>query len=270
MRTFLRLLSLRNSRQRRLRQRRGLTLAELLVATTVLALIATAMGTVSLAVHTSSTYCMGQSTTLQHARVAVDRIEQHIRASQHSESFPCAIVISQTVSSSSFPDALAIWKPLTTAQDPTGLPRVSEMIFIAPDPAEPSHLYEWRLTTSSATVPSYNSTTSWRTLLSTVRSDSDTEKVLLTDRLFTAMASSTARLGAVRFYLAHAPSRTELTNYRNGNTSWNALQWPLDLYGTEMGLQLTRVNFELQLDPGDGSEVIPFFGATARKGAVYR
>lgn len=253
----------------RAKSRRGLTLVELLVATAVLALIAAAMGTISLAVHTSSEYVAGQTGSLQHARVTIDRIEQHLRACHFTEEFPGCTVIAQSISGYSFPDAIAIWKPTGTPASPTGRPRVSELLFIAPDPADPSKLYEWRLTSNGAQAPTYGSTSSWRTLLSQVRGNSGVERVLLTDRLHTAAATSSTEMAGLRFFVEQTPSRSQVTEYRNGSRDWDELTWPLDVYGLEMGLQLSRVTIELQLDPGDESGVIPFFGSASRRGAIY-
>ena len=51
-------------------KRRGLTLAELLVAATIMLMIAAAVGTLAAAVKSTNDYCNGYTTSGQHARIA--------------------------------------------------------------------------------------------------------------------------------------------------------------------------------------------------------
>jgi len=57
--------------KRRRRARRGLTLAELLVSTTIMLLIATAMAMLAMTVHSTNDYCRGQLDCAQHARIVL-------------------------------------------------------------------------------------------------------------------------------------------------------------------------------------------------------
>src|SRR6476620_8843460 len=77
---------------RRVERRRGLTLAELLVATTIMLLIATAVATLASTVQTTNTFCQGYTVSAQHARVALSRIQHTVESATASEQFPGFIV----------------------------------------------------------------------------------------------------------------------------------------------------------------------------------
>src|SRR5438046_4089558 len=69
-------------------KRRGLTLAELLIAATIMLMIAAAVGTLASAVKSANDYCKGYTTSAQHARVALSRMERAMMNAYANEQFP--------------------------------------------------------------------------------------------------------------------------------------------------------------------------------------
>src|SRR3978361_2196990 len=109
------------------RRRRGMTLAELLIATTIMLMIATAVGSLAATVHSTNSFCQGYVVCAQHARVALNRIERTAQGATMSEQFPGCFVVTEQAGSDVLPSTLVVWSPATTAADPTGLPQVGEI-----------------------------------------------------------------------------------------------------------------------------------------------
>lgn len=96
---------------RRLPSRRGLTLAELMLASAVMAVMSLWLATLVAGVRETSDYTQDQGSAVQHGRTAVARIERALRLAHASESFPGAMIVDEVVSSASLPHALAAWSP---------------------------------------------------------------------------------------------------------------------------------------------------------------
>lgn len=249
------------------RRRRGLTLTELLIASTVMTMIAGGMGMLVMTVHATNEYCRGQSLAAQHARVATDRIERTIRGATASDDFPGCLVVSTTVGTWQFPDALVVWNPDGTPVDRNGLPRVKELSVFATDPNAPNRLMEIRAPANNAIVPAATDTSGWLNLVQTLRTSISAERTELTDRLRTASVEagmSTNVRGCVRFHLLMGPTIEEWEDYRADTLEWSELSWPLDLYSSRKGMRRVVCQYELQLLPGDsesGQPALPFFGS---------
>src|SRR3954470_23277593 len=109
--------------------RRGLTLAELLVAATIMLMIAAAVGTLASAVKSTNDYCNGYTSAAQHARVALSRIEHAVLSAYANEQFPGCLIVAEQAGSSSLPNTLVVWYPTTgTVANAAGLPLISEII----------------------------------------------------------------------------------------------------------------------------------------------
>lgn len=248
--------------------RRGLTLPELLASILILSLIAGSLAGVASAVRSSNTYCSGQTQAAQHGRVAVARIEKNLAACTANENFPGCRVFATTVSGSTFPDVLIVWKPQSTAVDPTGLPRVNELVLYTFNHSSPSELVEIREPANSAAAPTWTSTSAWNTLVSTLISSKTATRTVLTNRLHTASpAGQTATRGAVRFLVLAGPSDTQLAQYRAGTLAWGNLDWPLDWYGSTSGTRVLACQIELLINATDeattSGHIVPFFGSGA-------
>jgi hypothetical protein len=253
--------------------RAGLTLAELLIATTIMLLIAGAVGTLAATVHSTNTFCQGYVVSAQHARVALSRIERTVTAATASEQFPGCLVVSEQSASQTLPSTLVVWSPTGTVANPSGLPLISEIAVYGPDPAHPNQLVEVRSPTETNSVPAATDTSGWRTLTARLLGSSTLTKVVLTDRLrttpITGSWSDTLRAvdlrGAIRFRRLMAPTDSEWTQYRAGTRTWQNINWPLDRYGSSSGTRTVACQIELQMAPGPAASAaatsLPFFGS---------
>jgi prepilin-type N-terminal cleavage/methylation domain-containing protein len=262
-----------NPKSLTLHRRRGLTLAELLVASTIMLLIATAVATLAATVQSTNDYCKGHTVSAQHARVALSRIEHAIQYAVASEQFPGCIVVTEQAGSQELPHTLVIWNPTGTAANPTGLPLVSEIVMFCPDPAHPNALLEIRAPTNNNPVPPTTHTSAWRTLTDQLKISSSTTKVQLTDRMRTApitgdysesLSPSDLR-GVVRFRRLMAPSEQQWAQFRGNTRTWQNIDWPQDSYRSTSGTRVVAIQTELQIVPGAmGSAAvtaIPFYGS---------
>jgi Tfp pilus assembly protein PilW len=248
-------------------RRRGLTLTELLIAGTIMTMLAAGMGSLVLTVHSANEFCRGQSVAAQHARIALDRIHRAVRTAESSEQFPGCLAVSETAGSWTFPDALVVWSPEGAAVDPSGLPRVGELLIFTPDPLAPSRLLEIRDIGNTATVPAASNTAAWRTLVAGLKS-SNASKTELTDRLRTSPVTNGSNdlRGAIRFQVLMAPSAEYWAEYRASTRTWKNLDWPLDYVSTQTGVRRVVCQTELQIlaDGEDAAQTsVPFFGSAA-------
>jgi prepilin-type N-terminal cleavage/methylation domain-containing protein len=255
--------------------RRGLTLAELLVATTIMLMIATAVATLAATVQSTNSFCQGYTVSAQHARVALSRIERTVQAATANEQFPGLIVVTEQAGSQELPSTLVVWRPAGPPANPTGLPLISELVIYSPDPAHPNDLLEIRSPTDNTPVPAATNMGNWRTLIDQLKTSGSTVKVVLTSRLRTAPLAGNysdsltpADLrGTVRFRRLMAPSDQEWNQYRASTKSWQDLSWPLDSYRSTSGTRAVVCQTELQIAPGSMATAaftaIPFYGSAS-------
>ena len=261
------------SGRRKLARRSGLTLAELLVASSIMLLIATAVATLASAVHSTNDYCRGYTVSGQHARVALSRIERAVLQAVKSESFPGFIVVTEQAGSQELPSTLVVWNPSGIAANPSGLPLISEIVVFSSDPSRPNKLMEIRSPNETSSVPAATDVNGWRTLVNRLLTSTTTTKVMLTDRLRTSpltgnysesLSPSDLR-GNIRFRRVMAPSESEWSQYRAGTRTWQNIAWPLDSYRSTSGTRAVACQTELQLVPGSmssaGVTAIPFYGS---------
>jgi hypothetical protein len=251
--------------------RRGLSLAELLIASTIMVMIVGAMSMLAMAVHSANDHCQGQSAAAQHGRVALDRVAHAVSGAQASEQFPGCLVVTTTVGTWEFPDTLFVWLPEGPATDPSGLPRVSELVLFTPDADAPHCLLEIRLPGNTSAAPAVTNTSGWRALAAAMRANQAAERITLTDRLRTGSAvhtagqlSTTSLRGCVRFNLLMAPSVADWDDYRDGSLAWDEIDWPLDAYSSSAGSRRVVCQTELQIvtdETNSASTAVPFFGA---------
>jgi hypothetical protein len=254
-------------------KRRGLTLAELLVAATIMVLIAGAVGSLASAVKSTNDYCNGYTTAAQHARVALSRIERAMLNAYANEQFPGCLIVSEQAGSQTLPNTLVVWYPTTAVVNATGLPLISEIVVYSFDPACPNHLIEVRSPTENTAVPASSDAAGWKSLTDRLKSSATLTKTVLTDHLRTApitgnysnsLSPSDLR-GEVRFRRLMAPSDSEWTQYRTGTKTWQSLSWPLDSYRSTSGTRVVACQTEIQIAPGSMASAavtaIPFYGS---------
>jgi prepilin-type N-terminal cleavage/methylation domain-containing protein len=269
----------RQQQLKRPRPRRGMTLTELLVASTIMVMIAGAMSMLSMTVHSANDHCEGQATAAQHGRVILERVNRSIAGATANEAFPGTIVVDEVIGAYKYPQTLAVWLPESTPSPATRLPLVEEIVFFTTDPAQPNVLIEVRDAGNTASVPAVSSKSSWRTLVAAVRSSQTAERIVLSDQVRTGVVTTptggnpaTASRGALRFVQLMAPDDSEWNDYLNNNLDWDELSWPLDAYGTQAGMRRVTIQTEVQLAAGTEAETansqpVPFFGSAA---VMYR
>ncbi len=256
------------------RQRGGLSLIELLVASTLLAIMAGVVGGLSFASTSAWRYGQGQAVATQHARVAMQRITRAVRTAYANPDNPGCAVIYETLGTWRFPDTLVVWSPTGTPTNPDGQPLVSECLIFCPDPADPSQLVEIRDATDTRTIPLSSEITqpTWVTLVNGVKTSPSATKVVLTDLLRTSENSIGTKVrSAIRFERQIRPSESEWTAYQGALLAWEDMTWPGDFYGGGQGLRHVWLRLELQLMPGElaegddpqGQQAIPFFSSAA-------
>jgi type II secretory pathway pseudopilin PulG len=255
--------------------RPALTLVEMLLAVSILSLMAVALGTLAATIQASNAHVTAQGEAAQHARVVLTRVERAINEAHASADFPGFYVFAETVSGWDFPDTLVVWNPEAAAADPDGLPRFSELTVICPDPAEPWRLLEIRTPADHRTAPPLSEAATWHAELANVKSDPTAERVQLTDLLRVGKVSSGGTAddarGAVFFHVRVLPSLTQWQQFQAGTVDWDDLAWAQSVSGSRAGLRQSWCAIEVQLLPPSGTDhfdptgerVIPFFGSAA-------
>lgn len=240
----------------------GLTLIELLIASSIMAMMAAALGALALAVSTGNQQSHGQGVAVQHARVALGRIRTTCLGAHASREFPGYLVVAEEVGSWRFPDSLVVWRS-DNPTDPEGLPRFRELVIFTPDPAAPNRLLELTAPNDDREVPSPDDGSAWRTEVDALLQRGTTQITQLTDLVRTPLVDNRSRRGAVRFHVMLRPSREDLDEHEAGSKAWSELPWAQSVRGSQMGLRQAMCRIELQLMPGASAAQQDPGGATA-------
>ena len=259
--------------------RRGVTMIELLIASSIMALLVATLGVMANAVYSSNEYCQGNGLAAQHGRMVVERINRAVRGATANETNPGVMVLDETVAGYRFADTLIVWHPTGDPANRDSGPRTNELIVFAPNPSAPNELLEITDPTDSSAMPAYSNTTGWRTAIDAMKTSATAKRIILTDLLKTGRASTSSMTqvsrACVRFDLRVLPSLTDWTAYlaaSNEANAWLALPWAQSVMGTRTGLWQSWVRFELQLMPGSiavnsaaAMPAVPLYGS----GALY-
>lgn len=250
----------------------------MLLAISILVLIAGSLGALAKAVQSGSEYGEAHGAASQHARVAMERMVRTISTATASEPFPGVFVVEEYVGAWRFPDTLVVWHPQNgRPRNPDGLPCFDELVLFYPDPKTPNQLLELAIPEGSdtRTVPTTDEVDkqAWRDQLKAIKSDKNLRPVVLTDLLRTGSVSETDKSqqrGAVRFVDRVRPSKDEWDAYQRGDLVWERLSWVQGIFGAKTGLRQAWVRIELQLTPvamssrsstAASGQAIPFFGS---------
>jgi len=231
-----------------------MTLLELLIAISIMAMVVGTLGALARGVQEGYTYTEGHGTATQHARVVLERISATVREATTSPEFPGVLVVSEEDGGWEFPDTLVIWHPDGPPADPAGLPRYNELVMYCPGPALPNRLVEMTVPGDTRTVPPPESTSQWETEIEAIKSGSRRRTVMLTDLLRTGRVEEGALgslRGAARFAVRLRPSQEEWQAFKDGEIDFDDLAWVQGIYGSQTGLRQVWVRAELQLMPGD-------------------
>lgn len=261
-------------------QRSGLTLVELLLAVSIMTVMAGVLGALATAAHQSAAYSHGHGMATQHARVAVERIAGTVSRATATEGYPGAVVLWEEADGWRFPDTLVVWHPSGPAANPAGPPLMNELVIFCPDPDSPYQLVEVTAPGDTRPVP-LNETLNddaWRAELKSVARSSTSRKVVLTNLLRAGALDGGSPRAAVRFECRLSPTSSQWASYMAGTASFSDLPWPQGMYGSRTGLRQVWVRIELQLLPEQaagradphGELAIPFFGSASLYYAMHR
>lgn len=244
--------------------RKAITLLEIMTAVGIAAMILAATAALVKTSEDAFAENAGQAQALQSGHICLERIRRLFSESFANELFPGARVVSDPTPSGIFPECLVLWHPDNAPVEPDGLPKVSELIFFYPNPAQPNQLLEVTVPHRAETAPSYEDSAAWRNLLKTVRSDGLRKTVTWSDRLRTFEMDGKRR-GALRFRIRLRPTFAE---WNDTTMDWQAMAWPQGLYSPQTGLRHVwlSLEFQVQTRAGDDSATgaVPLFGSAAQ------
>jgi len=252
--------------------RRGLSLAELLVATMIMGLISASFGALAMSIQMANEHATSKNRMGQSARIILGRIERTIGSAHANEDFPGVRAITYKKFTYEFPQCLAIWAP--SASGPAGAyPQVDELVFFAANPDSPNLLLEIHPVNNSNVAPDMDNESGWRDLLEDVLADNETEVIPLFDQVRVGKANSadTNLYSTLRFDVRVRPDDDQLASARAGDSDWADLPWTNSIYGNSTGLRQVWVSFSYQMVPSDDvdeheaiqDKSVPFFGSSA-------
>lgn len=264
----------------RLSRRRGLTLAELLMAMTVTSILTVVLGGLVLAVQMARQHAEGLDAATSQAQAATDRIRFMV---SHAGVYrdggqPTMLglaVVTQSWNTGDVPDILVVWSGgrnggLAAAGTQNRLPRVNELVLYAPDPATSGRLVEIVVPTDSSTIDFRAADFDSRVRGLLVSADAETTRLCDRVRVAEAGGSSTT---AVRFDLRLTPGDDALASVSPQSEAWLALGWAQGIASAGQGLRQATVRIEIQLERTEsrGAQVdsrmssLPFFGSASRR-----
>lgn len=263
----------RHSDRSRLFSRSGMTLVELLAASTITVLMVGTLGSLSLAVHNTNQYQFSQGQSLQHGQVVILRLQRQIQQSTANQLFPGFAVFSETVASNSFPNTLVVWRPVGAPANPTGMPLINELVVYCPNPNADNELWEITKPLDTRTAPNLSNLTAWQQELADFRTNISADRIVLTDLLRVgtlrdAGGNKIAKRAVLRFDAVQRPSAAQWQDFLANRTTWGELPWVQGIHGRVTGLAQSRCRIEFHLRPGDSQDdrrdvAIPFFGSAA-------
>ncbi len=250
------------------RFRRAVTVVELLVASSVIALILGALAMMATGLRTQQESSQQYAMAMMHARTVLQRIERACRGAYANATFPGFVVFAEQVGSDLYPDVLVVWRPTSRPSDPTGLPLWKELVIFGWNRTAPSELLEITAPNDSTRVPALTDVASWRSRLDSLRAGNGSQRVVLTDQLRVAQPPSAPEQmrGVVRFDPELQPSTQQWEDWKAGRLAWTDLSWPQGLFGTSYGVRQNRCRIELQLregSSGDPQRTLVFYGSAA-------
>ncbi len=272
--------------------RRGLTLAELMIAMAILGMMSVVLAGMSNAVNMSWTYTKGVEESELQASAAVERLKFMVsqvgeyRVSGQPTRLGLAGVM-RTVGNVTIPDMLMLWTGgrdggMAALGTQTRWPVASEVLVYTWDPSHPKQLVEVAFP-GNATAIDFAST-DLETTVTQLISLPSAERIPLCDRLRISTLSASrsvptfqtanvtaADLGNVRFQVNWTPSDMDLSLVSPATSAWMQLGWSQGVVSSRSGLRQATVNIEMQIEPRDSTVLtddvtaVPFFGSASTR-----
>jgi Tfp pilus assembly protein PilV len=257
-------------RHTRRRSRAGFTLAEVLVASAVCVLISGAMAVMADGIEQAASYTFAQETAHQHARVALERIQNAVNNAAATNDNPPVAVLADVSGVYTFPETLVVWRSDTNGND---TPQANELVVFCANPSDPKQLWELSNPSDLQTV-SMSNAGALQTLVTAMKANGAAKKTVVTSLLRSCRSHDLgAPKPALRFEVIMRPSAADWTTYQASSKTaadWSNLPWAQGIVGSNCGLRQVRVNCELQVLPDDRNAVaapdsfaVPFLGSAA-------
>lgn len=256
--------------------RRGVTLAELMVASTIMAMVSVGFGAITMTVQTANEHSQTQREVARHARICIDYLHQLILDATANEHFPGFAAFSSVGDVANYTNVLVVWQPGEEPVHPQGLPLFSELVFVMADPADATRLIHVSGLNDSRTVPDLSKQELWRQEIARIvsrRALQDTTVVELTSLLEPVTVAShgvsgKSQVGRVRFDVTYRPTVQDWLSYKDAQLEWESIPWAQGIHGTKVGLRQSwcRIEFSLTTHSPSNAEHgsgIPFFSSSA-------
>ena len=258
--------------------RSGMTLIELMVAASVMSLVAVVLAGIVTALDTARSHVEGLHEATALGRFAVGRIHDAVNRTGTyrigtNETVPGIAV----VANDDRPEILVLWTggretSLAETSPLARLPRANELVIVTSDPADPRQLIELVVPTATDNVDFTAST--FATRVRQLIGSTSAEKVTLCDRtrvLRWPATESGAVVAAVRFEWEASPSSSQIAATTPGTAEWRALPWAGGVSTSNSGLRQIALRIELQVvnygaPAADvATPSLPVFGSAVRR-----
>jgi hypothetical protein len=252
-----------------------MTLVELMVAASVMSLVAVTLGGLVQAVDTARGYINSMQLASFQGQFAIDRVKSAVqRSGTYRLGSSSTVAGVAAIWNSDRPDTLVVWtggreESLSDQGTLNRLPLANEIAIYTPDPDGAERLVEIVVPSASGTIDFAASNFETRVRQLIANSDPD-ERVTLCDRVRVA-ANNTDRVAALRFEIEQTPDSGAIATTAPGTVNWRSLQWYGGISSSSAGLRHILVRIEIQVltdgTPGDpASEIaMPVFGSASRR-----
>lgn len=262
---------------------RGLTLAELLMAMTITAILSIVLGGLVLAVQTTRQHSEGLDTATSQAQAALDRVRYMVsQAGVYRETGqPTTLglaVVTRHWNADEVPNILVVWSGgrnggMADAGTQSRLPAINELVFYTADPANPGRFVEIVIPGDASTIDFQAADFAADIRFLIQSAGAETTRLCDRIRICGDPQSVNGGTGGVWFDLRWTPDDDALSSVAPETTQWIELGWAQGIASSGQGLRQATLRVELQLErmestaPGVDSKVssIPFYGSASRR-----
>lgn len=257
-----------------------MTLIELMVAATVMSLVAVVMGGLVTAVDTARRHVDGLQTATSQGRLAIDRIRDAVgRAGVYRIGTGATIPGVAVVQEGDQSAILVVWtggRESNFAEQGlfTRRPKASELVIYMPDTNAPEQLVEIVVNGNESEVDFGAAAAQFAMRIGGLINSVSAEKITLCDRL-REVSDGAEPVAAIRFAVEATPSTGEINTAVTDSSDWRALPWVSGASTRTSGLRQLLVRIEIQIatlrDAGETSSAsLPLFGAAELRYQHYK